>query len=150
MLIRVAEAADIESVEALRYTALSTSAPGVYTPREVGELLDSLDVDELRAMVLDRQLFVAETEGVVVGCAGWRGKHLRHVYVAPDSERGGLGTRLVARAESDFRDRTSAAKIYVASVLYARGFYEKLGYEVAATERSGSEPFHMKKSFDVA
>jgi len=57
---------------------------------------------------------------------------------------------LVARAESDFRDRTSAAKIYVASVLYARGFYEKLGYEVAATERSGSEPFHMKKSFDVA
>ena len=151
MLIRVAEAGDIEVVEALRYAALSTSAPSVYSPREVVELLDSLDVDELRAMVKDRQLFVAEADGLIVGCAGWRGKHLRHVYVAPDSERGGLGTRLVARAESDFRDRTSAAEIHVASVIYARGFYERLGYELATTkERTGSEPFWMKKRFDVA
>ena len=150
MLIRVAEAGDIEVVKALRYGALSTSAPSVYSPQEVVELLDSLDVDELRAMVKDRQLFVAETDGLIVGCAGWRGKHLRHVYVAPDSERGGLGTRLVRRAESDFRDRTSAPELHVGSVLYARGFYEKLGYELVTKERSGSEPFHMKKIFDVA
>ena len=150
MLIRIAEAGDISVVEALRYAALSASAPSVYSPREVVELLDSLDVDELRTMVKDRQLFVAETDGLIVGCAGWRGKHLRHVYVAPDSERGGLGTRLVTRAESDFRDRTSAAEIHVGSVLYARGFYEKLGYELVTDERSGSEPFHMKKSFDDA
>src|SRR5215467_11883159 len=99
MLIRVAEAGDIEVVEALRYAALSSSAPRMYSPREVVELLDSLDVDELRAMVNDRQLFVAETDGRIVGCTGWRGKVLRHVYVAPDSERQGIGTRLVARAE---------------------------------------------------
>src|SRR3954471_24659037 len=148
MLIRIAEAGDIEVVEALRYAALSASAPSVYSPREVVELLDSLDVDELRAMVNDRQLFVAETDGLLVGCAGWRGRHLRHVYVAPDSQRGGLGARLVTHAESDFRDRTSAAKMHVGSVLYARGFYEKLGYELVDKERSGSEPFHMKKTFD--
>ena len=134
----------------MSYAALSTSAPSVYSPRAVIELLDGLDVDELRAMITDRQLFVAETDGLIVGCAGWRGKHLRHVYVAPDSERGGLGTRLVGRAESDFRDRTSAPELHVGSVLYARGFYEKLGYELVTKERSGSEPFHMKKSFDVA
>ena len=150
MLIRVAQAGDIKVVEALRSTALSASAPSVYSPREVAELLDSLDLDELQAMVKDRQLFVAETDGLIIGCAGWRGKHLRHVYVAPDSERGGLGTCLVTRAESDFRDRTSAGTIYVASVLYARGFYEKLGYKLATNERSGSEPFHMKKSFEFA
>ena len=150
MLIRLAEAGDIDVVEALRYAALSASAPSVYSPREVAELLDDLDVDELRAMVGDRQLFVAETDGLIVGCAGWRGENLRHVYVAPDSERGGLGTRLVARAESDFRDRTSAAEIHVGSVLYARQFYEKLGYELVGKDRAGSEPFRMKKSFDVA
>jgi ribosomal protein S18 acetylase RimI-like enzyme len=150
MLIRVAESGDIQVVEALRYAALSTSAPSVYSPREVVELLDSLDVDELRAMVKDRQLFVAEVDGRIVGCAGWRGKVLRHVYVAPDSERRGLGTRLVRRAESDFQDRTSAARLHVGSVLYARAFYEKLGYEVVTKQRSGSDPFHMKKNFDVA
>ena len=150
MLIRIAEAADISVVEALRYAALSASAPSVYSPREVVELLDSLDVDELRTMVKDRQLFVAETDGLIVGCAGWRGKYLRHVYVAPDSQREGVGTRLVARAESDFRDRASAAVIHVASVIYARRFYEKLGYELATKERSGSEPFWMRKTFVVA
>ncbi len=152
MLIRVAEAGDIEVVEALRYAALSASAPSVYSPRAVIELLDGFDVDELRAMVTDRQLFVVvETDGLIVGCAGWRGRHLRHVYIAPDAQHAGLGTRLVGRAESDFRDRTSAAEIYVASVIYARGFYEKLGYEVSTTrERTGSEPFWMKKRFDVA
>ncbi len=147
MLIRVAEAGDIEAVEAIRYAALSASAPSVYSPREVGELLDDIDLDELRAMVKDRQLFVAETEGLTVGCAGWRGEYLRHVYVAPESERGGLGTRLVTRAESDFRDRTSAAEIHVGSVLYARRFYEKLGYELVTEDRAGSEPFQMKKGF---
>src|SRR5690349_3327823 len=116
MLIRVAEAGDIEVVEALRYAALSTSAPSAYSPREVVELLDGLDVDELRAMVTDRQLFVAETGGLIVGCAGWRGTYLRHVYIAPDLQREGVGTRLVRRAESDFQDRTSAAVIHVASV----------------------------------
>ena len=56
---------------------------------------------------------------------------------------------MVARAESDFRDRTSAGVIHVASVIYARRFYEKLGYELVTKERSGSEPFWMKKTFVV-
>lgn len=150
MLIRVAEPGDAEVVVALRYVALSADAPSVYSAREVGELLDDLDLDELRAMIKDRQLFVAETDGLIVGCAGWRGTSLRHVYVAKDVQREGLGTRLVARAESDLRSRTSAAVIHVASVIYARRFYEKLGYEIATHERLGSEPFRMKKTFVAA
>lgn len=148
-MIRVAEAADTEVVVALRYAALSAAAPSVYSAREVVELLDGLDRDELLAMIGDRQLFVAETDGLIVGCAGWRGTYLRHVYVAPGSQRNGVGTRLVARTESDFRDRTSEAVIRVASVIYAREFYEKLGYELSTRERSGSEPYWMKKTFVV-
>jgi len=147
MLIRVGGAGDVEVVVALRHAALSASAPSVYSAREVGELLDGLDVDELRAMIGDRQLFVAENDGRIVGCAGWRGKYLRHVYVAPDSQGEGVGKRLVAHAESDFQRRTSAAVIHVASVIYARPFYEKFGYELTAKERSGSEPYWMKKTF---
>ncbi len=129
---------------------LSASAPSVYSPREVIELLDSIEVDELRAMVTDRQLFVvAETDRLIVGSAGSARQTASTRLHAPDSQRAGLGTRLVACAESDFRNRTSAAEIHVASVIYARGFYEKLGYELATTrERTGSEPFWMKKRFD--
>ena len=144
--IRVAVSGDAEAVLALRDAALSAEAPSVYSAREVGELLDDIDVDELRAMIEDRQLFVAETHGRIVGCAGWRGTHLRHVYVATDVQRVGLGASRVARAEFDFRDRTSAAAIHVASVLYARHFYEKLGYELATCGRTGSEPYRMRKT----
>ena len=150
MLVRVAESGDTEVVVTLRYAALSASAPSVYSAQDVVELLDDLDVDELRAMITNRQLFVAETDGLIVGCAGWRGTYLRHVYIAPDSQRDGVGTRLIARAESDYRDRTSGAVIHVASVIYARRFYEKLGYELATKERSGSDPFWMRKTFVVA
>ena len=149
MLIRVAESVDSEVVVALRHAALSAGARGAYSAQEVVELLADLDADELHAMIEDRRLFVAETDGVIVGCAGWRGTHLRHVYVDAGLQRLGVGTRLVARAESDLRDRTSAAVIHVASVLYARGFYEQLGYQLATNERSGSEPFWMKKTFVV-
>lgn len=150
MAIRVAEPVESEVVVALRHAALSAEAPSTYSAREVGELLDDFDIDELRAMIEDRQLFVAEIDGLIVGCAGWRGTSLRHVYVATDVQRGGLGTSLVARAESDFRNRTSETVIHVASVIYARGFYEKLGYELATNERSGSEPFRMRKTFTAA
>jgi GNAT superfamily N-acetyltransferase len=150
MLIRVAESGDSEVVLALRHAALSASAPSVYSARAVAELLADVDVDELRSMSEDRQMFVAEKNGLIVGCAGWRGAYLRHVYVATDSQREGVGARLVARAEADLLDRTSAAEIHVASVIYARQFYEKLGYEVATNERSGSEPFWMRKTFAVA
>jgi hypothetical protein len=51
---------------------------------------------------------------------------------------------------ADFRNRTSETVIHVASVIYARGFYEKLGYELATNERSGSEPFRMRKTFTAA
>lgn len=51
MLIRVAESGDAGVVVALRYTALSANAPSVYSAQELGELLDDLDVDELRAMI---------------------------------------------------------------------------------------------------
>ena len=99
MLIWVAEAGEIDVVEALRYAALSASAPSVYSPREVVEL---------------------------------------HVCVAPDSQRGGLGTCLVTRAESDFRERTSAAEIHVASVHHAgRGRHGQSGTIVGETSDTG-------------
>jgi len=50
-----------------------------------------------------------------------------------------------------YYDAKLTPALHVASVIYARGFYEKLGYEPTATkERTGSEPFWMQKTFVVA
>jgi hypothetical protein len=57
--------------------------------REVANLLDDLDEEELVEMIKDQQLFVAEVRGHIVGCAGWRTGSLRHVYVSSGSRDSG-------------------------------------------------------------
>src|SRR4051812_45307429 len=101
MFVRSAELRDVEALKGLRYEAFAKHAPSTYSPQEVENVLKSLDVEELVAMITERQLFVGEVDGLLVACAGWRGTHLRHVYVRPGRERAGLGSQLVACAESD-------------------------------------------------
>ena len=140
MQIRVAEAGDIEVVEALRYAALSTSAPSAYSPREVVELLDSLDVDELRAMVEDRQLFVAETDGRVVGQLGitlewsdWRNGNfwwIQSVYVAPEARCHGVFRKLYEHVLAAARNEPNVigVRLYVEhDNQVAQATYAKLG-----------------------
>jgi len=91
MAIRVAEPGESEVVVALRHAALSAEAPSTYSAREVGELLDDFDIDELRAMIEDRQLFVAEIDGLIVGCAGWRGTRFDTSMSPPTYSEEGLG-----------------------------------------------------------
>ena len=91
MLVRPADVGDLERVKAVRHAAFTAHAPSAYSPQEVLNLLADLDGDELLDMVNERQLFVAEVHGNVVGCAGWRGEMLRHVYVSPESGRSGIG-----------------------------------------------------------
>lgn len=89
--MRPAEVDDIERVKAIRHDAFAADAPSAYSPQEVVNLLNDLDENELRVMVDERQLFVGEAQGTIVGCAGWRGENLRHVYVTPESQRTGIG-----------------------------------------------------------
>ena len=96
MLVRPAELRDVEVLKALRHAAFAKHAPSAYSPEEVENLLNDLDEEELVLMITERQMFVGEVDGVLVGCAGWRGANLRHVYVRPGRERAGVGTRLVA------------------------------------------------------
>jgi GNAT superfamily N-acetyltransferase len=146
--VRVATITDLERVKKIRYDAFSMHAPSTYTPQEVRNLLGDLDEAELVAMIDDRQLLVAVDDGELRGVAGWRDKNLRHVYVAPGSERTGIGSHLVAVVEQDFRARTAETEIQVNSVLYARGFYEADGYEVASRDTAwdGSEFIKMTKT----
>src|SRR3954453_18734154 len=100
MFVRPAELRDLDGLKALRHAAFAKHAPSTYSPWEVENLLRGLDEEELVAMIRARQMLVGEVDGTLVGCAGWRGTNLRHVYVRPGCERAGLGSTLVSCAES--------------------------------------------------
>jgi GNAT superfamily N-acetyltransferase len=121
---------DLARVLQLRHDGFSVHAPRSYTAAEVQTLLEDVDPAELATMIEDRQLFVAKQDGRVVGCAGWKGANLRHVYVDPDETRRGIGSALVRHVEIDFRERTGAARIRAGVGLQAEIFYRSIGYDV--------------------
>lgn len=107
---------------------------------------------------LEGRFWVAERDGEVVGCGGVARAHdpsgveLKHLYVAKDARRSGLGSRFVARVEDDAHAR-GAAFVELWSdtrFLDAHRLYERLGYQRlpdtrALNDLSSSVEFHFIK-----
>jgi ribosomal protein S18 acetylase RimI-like enzyme len=152
MQLRPATVDDVERVKEIRHAAFSAHAPAAYSPEEVEHILDELDEPELVDMVERGLLFVAVIDGKVCGTAGWLDGIVRHVYVAPELARTGIGSALLAHAERDFVDRNGAREVWLGAVLYARGFYEANGYEVRGVEThwDGSTSYLMSKELSAS
>jgi ribosomal protein S18 acetylase RimI-like enzyme len=148
--ITKATSADITRILAIRYAAFSNHAPAAYSPKEVETLLDDADEAGLVEMAADSTLFVAWKSDEIVGVAGWKGPHLRHVYVDPAHTRQGIASQLLEVVESDFRASTGADHIDAGIALYAEGFYIANGYRVLkrATAWDGSGYFEVRKDFN--
>ncbi len=73
-------------------------------------------------------LLVAEDEGEIVGVLRGRKDRLQSLFVAGSHHRRGIGRRLVEVFEEECQ-RQGAARIRVASTLFAVPFYSKMGYK---------------------
>ena len=125
-----------------------------------------LDIDgempQLRAIATAFQehggrFWTAESEGAIIGCAGIvpaqpDGAELKHLYVAKDARRVGLGTRFVAIVEAEARSRGAAFVELWSDTRFedAHRLYERLGYVRSAHPRelhdlSSSVEYHFRK-----
>jgi ribosomal protein S18 acetylase RimI-like enzyme len=140
---------DVPRLLEIRHAAFARHAPAAYSPAEVATLLADVSQDELQEMIASRQLFVARTDArVIVGLAGWKGTHLRHVYVDPAYTRRGIATRLLDHVEADFRTRTGATRIEAGVALHAEPFYQARGYQLVRRAQAwdGSAYLEMVRS----
>ena len=83
----------------------------------------------------DRDLGIeARRQGDLVGaCYGgtWGGTcELESLWVHPDLRRSGLGTRLLAAAESEAAQRGCHQVVLLSHWIQAPGYYERQGYEI--------------------
>jgi len=83
----------------------------------------------------DRDLGIeARRQGELVGaCYGgtWGGTcELESLWVHPDLRRSGLGTRLLAAAESEAAQRGCHQVVLLSHWIQAPGYYERQGYEI--------------------
>jgi ribosomal protein S18 acetylase RimI-like enzyme len=128
--IRPARHQDIPRLLEIRHAAFSEHAPKAYSETEVETLLNDVDESELAQMINDGQLFIARKDAQVVGLAGWKGIHLRHVYVDPTQTRQGIASQLLRHVEADFKERTGADHIEAGVGFQAEGFYLANGYQI--------------------
>ena len=83
----------------------------------------------------DRDLGIeGRRQGELVGaCYGgtWGGTcELESLWVHPDLRRSGLGTRLLAAAESEAAQRGCHQVVLLSHWIQAPGYYERQGYEI--------------------
>jgi ribosomal protein S18 acetylase RimI-like enzyme len=141
---------DVPRLLEIRHAAFARHAPAAYSPAEVATLLADVNQDELQEMIASRQLFVARTDArVIVGLAGWKGTHLRHVYVDPAYTRRGIATRLLDHVEADFRTRTGATRIEAGVALHAEPFYQARGYQLVRRAQAWDGSAYLEMTRDL-
>ena len=107
-----------------------TFLPALHTPEE--------DRGYFRGVVADREVWVWEDDGVVLGFAALEGDELTHIYVEPDAHGRGIGGALMDRAKER---RPGGIRLWVFQQnANARRFYERRDFVlVRETDGSGNE-----------
>jgi ribosomal protein S18 acetylase RimI-like enzyme len=131
MNIRLADAADAESISALvthltdRFVAHEFSEEGRET------MLRSMAPEAIRGYIEKGfRYFVSESATGIDGVVATRDDtHLYHLFVAEHAQGQGLGTKLWHVARQACLDAGGTGEFTVFSSRQAVGFYEKLGFE---------------------
>jgi predicted N-acetyltransferase YhbS len=147
LIIRPCQLDDIPQILEIRKRTFLHFAPSAYSPKEVKTLLEDINISELEEMIENKSLFVAEENHKIVGCGGWLGESVRHMYVSPEETKKGIGSSLLRVLEEDYKNHTNNSIIKAGVILYARPFYERNGYEFLKidTDWDGSKFNRMQK-----
>lgn len=131
--VRLAADADLPAIAEVYLAARDAAAmpPGIHPPADVRAWVGTWDLAE-------RDVWVAESGGSVVGFANLTPTWLDGLYVAPSAQRGGIGSTLVDLAKSV---RPEGFGLWVFEINQpARAFYRRHGFvELERTDGSANE-----------
>jgi GNAT superfamily N-acetyltransferase len=136
--VRVARDRDAEDVSGVIVSALRETNAKDYSPENIARLEKAFSPDGVRGLMAKRKMFVAVSDGRIVGTASLEGDLVRTVFVAPDVQSRGIGRRLMAHVEEVARHDGIAALVVPSSVT-AEKFYAKLGFTAVRDSYHGDE-----------
>jgi len=131
--IRRAGAEDADAVAATftaSFAGLLSFLPRLHTPEE--------DRAFFSRAIVEREVWIAEADGAVLGLAAIHDNELSHLYVAPERQSSGIGGALLEHVK---RERPAGFTLWVFQQNEgARRFYERHGLRlVRETDGSGNE-----------
>lgn len=131
--VRLAGVADLRAIAEVYLAARDVAAmpPAIHPPDDVRAWVDTWDLTS-------RDVWVAESDGTIVGFANLTPTWLDGLYVAPGAQRAGIGSTLVDLAKSV---RPDGFGLWVFEVNEpARAFYRRHGFvELERTDGSANE-----------
>jgi ribosomal protein S18 acetylase RimI-like enzyme len=137
ILIRQAMAEDEEPVREIILWALRETNALDYPPSVIDRLALTLP-NRVAANLQNWCSFVAIVKGRVVGTGSLDGRTVTSVYVHPDYQGRGIGTKLMDAIESAANTQSQRTLIVQSSVT-AKMFYANLGFRVVQEGSFGEE-----------
>lgn len=131
--VRRAQAKDAEAISRIILRALRVTNVADYPPHVIDAVARNFTPRQVSAQLTSRQAFVAVVDGRVVGTASLHGQVVRSVYVDPDHQNCGIGSKLMDAVEQLARDQ-SIGTLGVPSSITAQGFYRRRGFVVVREE----------------
>lgn len=125
--IRPATEADAEAISALIRRTLRVSNAADYSVDEINRVYAYFSEAGVRARIARQDVFVAEIDGQIIATVGYEKGELWALFVAPESQRLGLGTMLVEHIERHAR-KCGDRQLGLSASLTGVEFYERLGY----------------------
>ena len=146
IVIRHATAEDAEAVHKIVLLALRQTNARDY-PSSVIERLALTLPDKVASNLETWCAFVAVVNGRVVGTGSLDGQTVTSVYVDPDYQGRGIGTKLMDVVENAAHDQLQRTLSLQSSVT-AKSFYAKRGFKIVREGFFGEEPtILMSKDF---
>jgi N-acetylglutamate synthase-like GNAT family acetyltransferase len=136
--IRPARAEDAGDISAVILRALRETNAKDYGDEIIARVEQSFGPDAVRALMTKRTVLVAIIGSRLVGTASLDGNVVRTVFVTPDVQGRGVGSRLMAEIERIARER-DIRSLTVPSSVTAERFYARLGFMAVRDSYHGAE-----------
>ena len=127
--IREFRESDLVSVRRLIHQTIDVCYSGVYPPRAVQFFKDFHSEEKIMERHREGKILVVEQDGNVIATGTIVGSDIFGVFVQPEFHRRGHGEALMRELENKAK-AGGCTESELSVSLPARGFYERLGYEM--------------------
>jgi N-acetylglutamate synthase-like GNAT family acetyltransferase len=123
--IRLATTSEADAISRMIVRTLRETSAADYSAEVIAALVGRFSPEAVVQRMHERQVLVALTGSDLVGTAALQGALVRTVFVDPDWQRQGIGSRLMRTIEAL---ATDVAALTVNASVTAEGFYCRLGF----------------------
>ncbi|MDE6133750.1 MAG: GNAT family N-acetyltransferase [Oscillospiraceae bacterium] len=126
-MIRLAVPEERDAITELIRETVKTVYPKYYPPGAADFFIDLHKSEKIAADIEAGKIYVFEADGVIVGTVTINGDDIARLFVKPDSQGKGHGSRLLDFAENIIFGYSGTVRVH--SSLPAKSMYIKRGYK---------------------